>query len=341
MVTCLRVVAAFALSVPLCASHAWAQFGRPPANDYVKTVDYKYNGLPFQFRLMGGEVRQVLQGGKVLLMVSAGTIMVFPGADVKAAGVAQDALKAYQASQSPGPGVASGQTAAPQSTLTVDGIVTMLGAGISQDIVIERVRKSGQPFDLSPEEMVRLKQANASDDLLKAMMASSPASAPAAVTSAPEQAQTPASQPGVTFNGANEPTVVRADGITVAFSGEEIRIAGYQGMNYLLRHEKVTARRAIRSGLSGITYGGTGLAGSGEQYLYEGGSMIFDSGVGLTAGNMALDRQLLLPKQLSVIAVDAIAEIRKVSGHEKFSPPGYSDLKTVATYKLKSDGSQH
>ena len=36
-------------------------------------------------------------------------------------------------------------------------------AGISDDVIIEKVHKSGQTFDLSADDMVRLKNAKASD----------------------------------------------------------------------------------------------------------------------------------------------------------------------------------
>ena len=80
-----------------------------------------------------------MQDGKILLMVNAGMVMVYPNADLKLAAGAQDALKAYQGQTQPAPAAAS---AAPGSSakagLTVDGVVEMLEAGISEDIIIER-----------------------------------------------------------------------------------------------------------------------------------------------------------------------------------------------------------
>jgi hypothetical protein len=91
------------LLATVCATQALPQFGRPPARTApaggLQMVEYVYNGQKYQFRILGGEVRQIMQDGKILLMVNAGTVMAFPGADLKAAGAAQDAYKASLSSQ--------------------------------------------------------------------------------------------------------------------------------------------------------------------------------------------------------------------------------------------------
>src|ERR1700685_4474465 len=86
----------------LCLGVATAQIPRRgPSSDLVKRVDYTYQGQKFQFVVMSGEVRQVLQDGKVLLMVSGGIVRPFPNVDLKTAAAAQEALKAYQQTQNP------------------------------------------------------------------------------------------------------------------------------------------------------------------------------------------------------------------------------------------------
>jgi hypothetical protein len=67
--------------------------------------------------------------------------------------------------------------------LTVDGVISLIGAGISDDLIIAKIQKSGQTFDLSTEDMVRLKKAGASDAVMKVMM--NPTPAPVAVSVAP------------------------------------------------------------------------------------------------------------------------------------------------------------
>jgi hypothetical protein len=46
----------------------------------------------------------------------------------------------------------------------------MVKAGLSDDVIIARLRKEDKAFDLSPEEMIRLKQSKVSDAVLKVLM---------------------------------------------------------------------------------------------------------------------------------------------------------------------------
>jgi hypothetical protein len=88
----------------------------------------------------------------------------------------------------------SSASAPAKSALTVDRVISMLQAGISEDVIVEKIRKSGQTLDLSSDDMVRLKNAKASDTLMKAMLDSDPGATPpsapaaAATTSATRQA---------------------------------------------------------------------------------------------------------------------------------------------------------
>ncbi len=74
-------------------------------------------------------------------------------------------------------------------------MISLIDAGISADVIIARIQKSGQTFDLSTEDMVRLKKAGASDAVMKAMMSATPA--PAAVTVAPIARPNAAAAPSV------------------------------------------------------------------------------------------------------------------------------------------------
>ncbi|GIU76282.1 MAG: hypothetical protein KatS3mg004_3369 [Bryobacteraceae bacterium] len=62
-------------------------------------------------------------------------------------------------------------TASPKPQgLTVDSIVSMTQAGLSEDLIVARIRKEGKAFDLSPEEMIKLKNAGVSDTILRVML---------------------------------------------------------------------------------------------------------------------------------------------------------------------------
>jgi hypothetical protein len=78
-------------------------------------------------------------------------------------------------------------SAKPQGT-TVDGVMEMVQAGLSEDLIIASLRKENKAFDLSPTEMIRLKKANVSDNVLKVMLdpkAEIKPPAPAATTALP------------------------------------------------------------------------------------------------------------------------------------------------------------
>src|ERR1700722_523866 len=85
--------------------------------------------------------------------------------------------------------------------LTVDGVIAMVQAGLSDDVITARLRKEDKAFDLSADDMIRLKQAKVSDAVLKVMLdpnseanAPPPSSALAAVP-APAYAGLPYAKP--------------------------------------------------------------------------------------------------------------------------------------------------
>ena len=96
-------------------------------------------------------------------------------------------------SRTAGPASAGTASSSSPTGLTVDGVISLVGAGISDDLIIAKIQKSGQTFDLSTDDMVRLKKAGASDTVMKAMMSGTPA--PAAVSAVPVAAPTAAVAP--------------------------------------------------------------------------------------------------------------------------------------------------
>jgi hypothetical protein len=138
---------------------------------------------------------------------------------------------------------------------------------------------------------------------------------------------------------ARSVAVPRPEGITVTFIGEDTKITGFHGAAFILRHQKGTSKRFIEGTLLSNTRSGGSLSGGGVEFLREGGGLIYDSGMG-TAGNMQESKQLLIAKQLSQVAVDAVGDVRKMPGHESFTPPGYSSLQEISKYRLRSDGSR-
>lgn len=84
----------------------FGQIGRSKKG-YVKNVPYTYNGQQFTIVLYGTQPAQVAIGSQVVLIISAGNVIAYPGVDAHLVANAQDALKAYQA------GTPSGSSAPP------------------------------------------------------------------------------------------------------------------------------------------------------------------------------------------------------------------------------------
>jgi len=173
---------------PLAHSQA-AQPGMPPG---VTTVPYVYKGQYFEIRLMRGQLFMVIENGFPVVMYMRGAARPLSNDNANVA-LAEEAVKAYQAGTPSGD--AAGASAAPAAgsapsgaagpaTLTVDGVISLVGAGLSDDLIIAKIQKNGQAFDLSTDDMVRLKKAGASDAVMKAMMNAAPAPAPAAAAPA-------------------------------------------------------------------------------------------------------------------------------------------------------------
>lgn len=164
----------------------------------MKIDNFTYNGQSYQIVVLNGQPLQVKLNNQILLMIINGVVMGYPGLDANLIEGAKAALKAYEAANGitpPGTPPPGNAPAAPTSTasqpatpnaagsLTVDGVISLIEAGISADLIIAKIQKSGQTFDLSTEDLVRLKKAGASDEVMKAMMSATPA--PVAVSVAP------------------------------------------------------------------------------------------------------------------------------------------------------------
>jgi hypothetical protein len=168
----------------------------------VTTVPYVYKGQYFEIRLMRGQLFMVIENGFPVVMYMRGAARPLSNDNANVA-LAEEAVKAYQAGTPSGD--AAGASAAPAAgsapsgaagpaTLTVDGVISLVGAGLSDDLIIAKIQKNGQAFDLSTDDMVRLKKAGASDAVMKAMMnaAPAPAAAAAAPVAAPDASVAPA-----------------------------------------------------------------------------------------------------------------------------------------------------
>jgi curli biogenesis system outer membrane secretion channel CsgG len=102
-----------------------------------------------------------------------------------------------QAPPAAAPAAAPKRAAAPKPASPVDSVIHLVKAGMSEDLIIKSLKKSNKPADLSPADMVKLKQAGVSDNVIGVMMDPTSSSAPAAAAPpppppAPEPAPAPA-----------------------------------------------------------------------------------------------------------------------------------------------------
>ncbi len=88
------------------------------------------------------------------------------------------------------------RTTAAKPASQVDSVIQLVKSGMSEDLIIRSLKKTNKPADLSPADMVKLKQAGVSDNIIGVMMDPSSTPAPAA-TAAPPPAPVapPAAEP--------------------------------------------------------------------------------------------------------------------------------------------------
>jgi hypothetical protein len=76
-----------------------------------------------------------------------------------------------------------------QETLTNDSVIAMKKAGLSDAVILAKIRSSQSKFDVNTESLVNLKKAGLSDQIIEAMVGhAGPAGAPAGTAAAPARA---------------------------------------------------------------------------------------------------------------------------------------------------------
>lgn len=129
--------------------------GKGKAGDYTELgSDGKFyieeggRGFAGTYTVRGDVVTFVLPNGQAMRGKLAGNTMVAPDGTV------------LEKADVPKPSSAQ---------LTIDQIIQMVGAKIPDDIIIASIEKSVSKFDLTPENLIRLKAAGVSDPVLRAM----------------------------------------------------------------------------------------------------------------------------------------------------------------------------
>jgi curli biogenesis system outer membrane secretion channel CsgG len=107
-------------------------------------------------------------------------------------------LASFAFGQAPPPAAAPKRAAAtPKAASPVDSVIQLVKAGMSEDLIVRSLKKTNKPADLTPADMVKLKQAGVSDNVIGVMMdpSSTPAPAAAAAPPPPPPAPEPVAAP--------------------------------------------------------------------------------------------------------------------------------------------------
>lgn len=59
-------------------------------------------------------------------------------------------------------------------TLTLDDVLKLVHAGVSEDIIVARIKRYNKPFDLNPDEILELKKSGVSDTIVKFLLDPTP-----------------------------------------------------------------------------------------------------------------------------------------------------------------------
>ena len=133
---------------------------------------------------------------------------------------------------------AQSQSTSSTQELTVDQIISMSQAGVSDNVILSLLRKNNHPFDLTPERIIELKKANVSEAVIQTMLDPkyvSPQPQALTVTVSPTVNPSGATIPvGATVTGdPNDPLSPHDSGIYLFSQGKMIELdrAAYQEQN--------------------------------------------------------------------------------------------------------------
>jgi curli biogenesis system outer membrane secretion channel CsgG len=88
---------------------------------------------------------------------------------------------------------ATTHAAAPKAASPVDSVIQLVKSGMSENLIIKTLQRQNKPMDLSPADLVKLKNAGVSENVIGIMM--DPSGAPAAAAPTPPPAAAPAPAP--------------------------------------------------------------------------------------------------------------------------------------------------
>lgn len=87
-------------------------------------------------------------------------------------------------------------TAASAGSLSLEDVIKLSKAGVDDDVIIQKIKKQGQPFDLTTDQLIQLKSASVSSRVIQVMLDPAKTDAAQAPASTAAKAQ-PGSDPGL------------------------------------------------------------------------------------------------------------------------------------------------
>jgi hypothetical protein len=98
------------------------------------------------------------------------------------------------------------------SPLSVEEVVKLSQGGLSEELIITRIKKNGKPFDLSTDEILELKKLGVSDTVVKFLLDPSQPYAPPPPPKPPEPPPAPPPKPAPTRKYPDDPYASRVPG---------------------------------------------------------------------------------------------------------------------------------
>jgi hypothetical protein len=117
------------------------------------------------------------------------------------------------------PSEAKGFEAQTANSLTVADVIKMVELGLGDDVVVAKIRKEGKSFDLSTDELVALKKASVSNEVVKTMFNPQVTAPQITVASAPA-AKAPLDRSADGTVGTRPPQLPDEQGVYVLQRGE-------------------------------------------------------------------------------------------------------------------------
>ncbi|MFY9644352.1 MAG: hypothetical protein WAK29_04190 [Terriglobales bacterium] len=200
--------------------------------------------------------------------------------------------------------------------VTANDVITMKQAGLSDDLVIAKIKASNKPANLSTDELISLKKQNISDAVIKALM--DPNSAPAPASGAAIANRLLNVNPSGATPEVGSPALGNPDDpMTPHDSGIYILSADTSGKEHMVPLERAAYQGTKTGGLftSALTYGAVKaktkaiLPGSAASIRAQQGKPVFyfyfeDKAAGLGRGGLFAGGNISNPNQFALLKLN-------------------------------------